>query len=556
MRFEVPKYTMTYADTLRAVGLASLLEEITGKGVQVQDCGDRFLLDTSELPPFEQWPPISPGYPFIYIKTDGERPPGNVLDYEREKERADQLKDFRRATGKIRDAVMRVLAEQGLVEPPQPATEYGMALFLASMRKGWSSDKQLYLWLMEDPERTSLWIAKNLGVVVSEEIDAPAVSNSQVFNPISGKGVHRPKPDSTTPGSISDKVLDPFAEWLKFRGAYRAMLPYRQDSDFKVFVIEPADIRLSQLETLRGELLQRNLWGGIRLDIEAALYLTQLLIQHSDVLGNSIALHRRRPAEVIRGLHQAYFQSLGTAAALMNYSFTTLPSWFPINDRDDANAFIAVIREHIGDKQRDGVTGCLRSLREDRSGDVPALQQYRKWLMTGDLMDFLEFCYRFALHLVGQWGQNEWARAMTTIGLDTITGRGYQMQDITGTEGFNSIAMAIRSATVYAMASQQKKQSPRREVRFGLAQKWKQKMKAGKEEFVAALCEFVQEYNWESEKMDGGVPKHHKVKTQHLDEIIELIDKRGAELVGMLLLAYGYAKTAKADSPDDNFQED
>lgn len=560
MRYEIPKRTMTYADSLEAIGLASLLQDITGKGVQVLDSGDRFVLEAGDLPPLAGWPPLSPGYPFIYVKGDGERPWGQILDYEREREKAEQLREFRRATGKKREALLRALAEQGLPEPPQPSAEYGMAVFLASMRKGWSSDKQLYRWIIEDPSRAAAWTAYHLGVA-SQKTDDPDVSNSQVFNPISGKGVHRPKPDSTTPGSISDKVIDPFTEWMKIRGAFRAMLPYGQSGNFKVFVVEPGDIKLDQLEFLRYELLKHQLWGGVRLDIEAALRLTELLILHSDVMDRGILLRRRRPAEVVRGLHQAYFQSLGTAAALMNYSFTTLPSWFAINDRDDANAFIAVIREHIGDKQRDGVTGCLRSLDEERSGDIPVLQQYRRWLMTGNLKDFLEFCQRFALHQMERLGRDEWVKAMTTSGLDIIMGRGYHMEEIIGSEGFKSVAHAIRSATIYALSAQKQKQPLRHEVCFGLAQKWKQKIKAGKEEFIAALCDFVQQYNWESENLDlhvaAGSPKHHKVRAQHLDEVIQLINSRpnGAELVGMLLLAYGYARVPKAEGTgvaDDN----
>jgi hypothetical protein len=37
------------------------------------------------------------------------------------------------------------------------------------------------------------------------------------------------------------------------------------------------------------------------------------------------------------------------------------------------------------------------------------------------------------------------------------------------------------------------------------------------------------------------------VTTQHLDSLIALIDKHGAELVGSLLLAYGYARAPKVE---------
>ncbi len=567
MKYVVPKRTLTYADTLEAIGLGSLLEEITGSPVRLVDKGDHYVLDGNDPGPVTGWPAISPGYPFIYLKKDGVRPTGYVIDYEHERDKANRLRQFRQAT-KTRARIERELAEQGLSEPPQPVSEYRMASFLASMRKGWSSDKQLFMWIKEHPEQMKQWVANRLSGdnVGGTPQGLPRISNSQVFNPISGKGVHRPKPDSTTAGSISSEVIDPFNEWMKFRGAYRSMLPYRNsDGDYKVFVIEPSDIVVGQLITIFAVLRDLNLWGSIRLDIEATLRLTEILIQHSDVMGNSILLRNRRPCDVVRGLHQAYFQNLGTAAALMNYSFTVLPSWFEIRNRDDANACISIIREHIGDKQRDGVAGCLRSLNEERSGDIPVLQQYRKWLNTGEVAELLEFCYGFAVHYMHRRSQDKWAKMMSTDNLNTLFGRGYKMLDVIENKGFQSLAKAIRNATVFALIESKQKKSGRREVRYGLAQHWKQKIKGGNDEFVAALGDFVQQYNWESEKLDTSEQgtkekgrKNHKVNASDLDQVIRLIYEKGsggAELVGMLLLAYGYSRPPKASSTEPELDE-
>jgi len=41
------------------------------------------------------------------------------------------------------------------------------------------------------------------------------------------------------------------------------------------------------------------------------------------------------------------------------------------------------------------------------------------------------------------------------------------------------------------------------------------------------------------------------VQTGHLDELVTLIDRFGAELVGSLLLAYGYARTPKSKKTDE-----
>lgn len=558
IEYTVPKRTLTYSDTLEAVGLASFLEEIAGTSVRILDRGDRFLLQVRNgMPDPDKWPVIEPGYPFIYLAVDGEKPIGSVLDYAREKDKAEQLRKFRNATGKNRERIVRVLREQGLTEPPAPGREYRMATFLAAMRKGWQSDKHLYRWLKADPARTRRWVAHHLALDDNTDVEEPAVSNSQVFNPISGKGVHRPKPDSTAPGSIAGQLVDPFAEWLRFRGAYRVMLPYRHDGDYKVFVIEPADISVAQLAVLREKLLDLNLWGGVRLDIEATWRLVELLIRRSDVLGGTVPLLGRRPAEIVRGLHQAYFQSLGTAAALMNYSFTGLPSWFAIEHADDAADYLHIMHEHIADKRRDGITGCLRSLDPDHSGDLLVLQQYRCWLASGNLKDFGAFCLLFAQHVMERMGAKEWVKPLSVHGLDIILGRGYRMREITERQGFASVARAIRNASIYALSFQNQGRGER-EVRFGLAQQWKQKMKGGKEELVAAVCDFVQQYNWESENLEsagrkaGSAPvgtrtgSYHRVTAPELAEVIQLIEDKGAELVGMLLLAYGYARLPKA----------
>lgn len=562
MNYHVFKRTMTYADTLEAVGLADLIAELTGSLVRLKDQGELLSLEFDKLPEPENWLPPEPGYPFIYLKTDGAVPIGWVLDYEKEREKAVQLQNFRRATGKKRKEITQAFQEQGLQEPPSPSPEYRIATFLASMRKGWASDKQLYLWLKNNPEKTRKWVAGKLtGSAPSTIKGMPKISNSQVFNPISGKGVHRPKPDSTSPASISGEVIDPFAEWMKFRGAFQVMLPFGGGVNYKVLVAEPADISLDGLVSLADMMRKQNLWGiGIRLDIEALLRLTELLIMHSDVMGKSIILRQRRPSEILRGLHQAYFQKMGPAHALMNYSFTSLPSWFAINNRDDANAYLEIIQDFIGIKEVDGVTGCLRSLSEDRSGDIPVLQQFRKWLMTGELKDLLEFCYRFALHQVERLGRKEWVKALSTDTLSVLFERGYNMKEIINSEGFQSVARAIRNATIYALYFQRQGQRSH-EVHFGLAQKWKQKIKGGNAEFISALCEFVQQYNWESENLDkvaagsgSNVKRHHKVRVSELDEIISFINDKGAELIGMLLLAYGYARTPKQDALEQEIE--
>lgn len=536
MKIYVEKVTGTYADTLKAVGLADLLAEVTVQDVHIRNLGAVFEVEGANPESVESWPIITPGYPYIFDSKDTDIPAGWVIDYEREKERAKAVKEFAKKN-KNKGILESTLREQGLVAPEGPSMEYRMASFMASMRKGWSSDKQLYRWIIDNQNIVKKQVMAILGVggCMDGFIE---ISNSQVFNPIAGKGVHRPKPDSTSPSSISKAVISNIDEWLKLRGSFNAMLPYRSDDDFKVFVIEPGDINLSAVKKLRLGLLSIPIYGGIRLDIDATLRLIEILIMHSDVMGQKdVRLYGCRPSSVVNGLHQAYFQSLGTASALMNYAFMPLPSWFNVSDRDAALAYLEIIKEHAGSKKHDGEAGCLQALREDNSGDIAILQSYREWLLTSNINVLFDFLSRFAVKVMERRGQKEWVREFSTIGLDRLLGRGYGfVQEIIQSEGFRSIARAVRNATIYALSLKN------REVRFGLAQEWKQKIKGGDNEFIPVLGDFIQQYNWESEKI-----KAHVVRQEDIDAVVGLIERYGSELVGMLLLAYGYARAPKAE---------
>lgn len=563
------KGTGTYADSLRAIGTAGLLEEISGTQVIIKDMGTHFQLKCAiDILP-EKWNKPTPGFYYIWRKSKEKDKPSGVLvlDYEEEKSKAEQKKK----SGNKNKKVNKVLEEQGLAAIEKINKEYRPAAILESMRKGWSSDKDIYKWVMQKPDEALKWTKSEL--LKQDPILSPIeVNNSQFYNPVSGKGVHAAKTEYRSPGAISDEVIEPFAEWMKYRGASIAMLPYRNGDDFKLFVIEPAEIGTKSLSLLREGLLELNLGGRIKLyieavlsnkvrrmrerknriklDIEAVLYLTKELIIHSDVVQEStvkINLHGKKPQEVIKGLRQAFFKSMGTAAALMNDAFLPLPNWFRIGNRDDANVFLEIIKEHIGYFENgQKKAGCLGSLDETHSGDILILQQYRKWLTTGELSDLLEFFARFAVYIMEKREKKEWVKEFSTENLTELFKRGYDMKEIVENEGFLSIARGIRNCTIYAVSLNKHKWR----IRFGLAQQWKQKIKGGTKEFIPVLCDFVQTQNWEVEhRLEG---KGHTVKKEDLDSIIALAEQHGVELVGMLLLAYGYARAPKTENEKSN----
>lgn len=532
MTFDVSKTAGTYSDDLQAIGLAALIQEMTGAAARIRDDGANYSVHSPADP--AAWQVPTPGYPYIWdskLKNGPPKPHGPVLDYRAAVESRDLYRQFLKSA---RAAAARTEIEtQGLTAPPKPPDELAIATILGSMRKGWFGDLDLHRWLSENPLRALAWARANL--LAAEPITAPPWSNTQFLNPISGKGVHAPKTRARAAAAVADELLDPFKDWLKLRGAFHSMLPYREGEDFKLFVLRPADITEEQLHTLAVELRGMNLWGGLRLDIQAVLRCTELVVRHSDVMadGGKIRLLRSRPRRVISGLRLAYFKNLGTAAALMGEAVLQLPDWFDINNRDDAEAVLQLIGDILG--QPGGAAGCLATLDPDHSEDVAALQIFRDWVSSGALEDLLEFHARFAVHIVGRKSRGQWARTFTTRHLNLLLEKAYHMDEIIKNEGFLSIARAIRNKTIYTKRFGGLKNL---EPAFGLAQNWKQKIRAGDDEFLAAVAEFVQSYNWEvKQKNEPG----HRVRTEDLDQFVALVRAKHAETPGMLLLAYGYA---------------
>lgn len=537
MHWTIDKSTGTYAETLEALGMATVVRELGFRGARIADHGSHYEISAEETDSVKNASRISVGYPYIWEKRkETERPTIPFLDYEGEKEKRD-------AARKLGKKGKSALDTQDAEAPPEARPELHVATILASMRKGWNGDRDLAKWVEAHPEQALNWVLYRLGFDVEAVKDPPDLSNTQILNPISGKGVHAAKTEIRSAGSIPGHLVDAFSEWMKLRGLWTAMLLYRSDDDFKFFAIEPTDIAVDQVDGLRAELQSLNLWGGVRLDIYATLYCTRFLIQRSDAVQDgptTIKLRGRRPRAVIGGLRQAYFKSLGTAAALMNDAFLPLPDWFEITSLDDGRAYLSIIDEAAAKG------GCLSSLQEKHSDDGQVLQMYREWLLSGELADLLAFHYHFALHLMQRLSRKDWARPFGTENLSSLVTRAYEKElhvtEIIEDPGFVSVARAVRNATVYALTLPNLK----REVRFGIAQKWKQKMKAGSEEFTAAVAEFVQDYNWETAHRLKG--KGHSVTTEELNSLVRLIHARKAELVGALLLAYGYARAPKVET--------
>ena len=546
----VDKRTGTYADSLEAIGWGTLMTELGVGKVEIRDEGSRFSVRGDGDPNLN----AGVGLGFWFVVDQKNSAPGIAdwtLDYDSERSKEETQRQYEKATKKKNKAVSLASETGQLATPDPPKPELRLAKMISSMRKGWNADRELASWIDEHSGLLRGWIQS--AVDGTSYPNAPTLSNSQLLNPATGKGVSATKTQAKSPGSIPASLVDPFSEWMKLRGMWQSMLAYRSGDDFKFMVIEPGQISVEGIKIIRARLDGLALWGGVKLDIEATLRCTEILIENSDGVtqGAEISLRLRNPRSVIRGLRQAFFKSLGTAAALMNEALLPLPAWFEVKDREDAEAYLAIITETVGAKPRGG---CLSALDEDNSDEGAVLQQYRSWLATGDFGELMNFHYEFGLLMMRKSASGGYTRLFSTEMLDSLLIRTYEdthmLKEVVENDGFKSLSRAIRNTTIYAVGMK----NSNREVQFGLAQTWKQKMRGGPGEFSSSLADFVQANNWEVVHRLKG--RGHQVTTSDLDQVFNLIENHGEAMVGSLLLAYGYSRAPKVDDASENTEGD
>lgn len=553
MEKRVPKRTGTYADSLCAIGYATLLEELTGGEALVKDMGAEYVVQCVSEKAEEEWPHPTPGFIYIWRKSEEQRPPGEwVFDYEQEKELAEAAKKSRTsvtASRRLKD----VQAEVSDIPTRTPHPDYRFAAIIEYMRKGWTSDKELYRWVRAHPNEALKAVCdafQGLGAGLDLKW-----SNSQILNPSTGKGIHASKTIAKSASGF--KLVEPFDEWMKLRALWTAMVTYPADEDFKFCVLEPGNISAFRTKKIRDELRDLGLWGGVRLDIEVTLRVLRLLLRNSEYERGGIVFGNRRPNEFIRGVRVSYFKKMGMASALMNDSHFPLPSWFAIHTKEDYSAYREIVDEPYGDGA--GIrSGPLTGLNEKHSDEIALLQGYRRWLLTAELFDLLEFHADFAASSLQRKSTDNFSKEFDSRILTLLLTKGYGMADngivtrIVTSQGFLNIARAIRNTTIYAVGIKGSKREPQ----FGLAQRFKQRIKAGKAEFLQELSEFIQNQNWEVQHRLKGAG--FLVSTSDIDEVVSLIEQAGPngyQLVGMLLLAYGFAKAESTGAPEDQPQE-
>ena len=381
---------------------------------------------------------------------------------------------------------------------------------------------------------------------------------SQFFNPSQGKGINKPQPDGVGLGNVSNFWL---LEFLKAVGFYHIAFTGRVkgSDDRKTFVPAAGRSSLAARDAVQEQFKKKMRLSetAVRSDILTIIRYVQAFIERveaaqsetaSDTEKTFLALmgKTKRPSDFLRGFHVVYYKSLGTAAATMNIAFLNLPGWVEINSRDDMHAYQDILAEH---------TRIVEQFTENKGEEIDLLQQFRDFIVADNLDPFFEFTTAYSSWLISAGEKPRFPpRQFSTHKLRRlILNNQSNLREILDSPGFANIARAIRESTVRAQYRKNKKNDKRYAVRYGLGRDLVRQSQYP-EDFVAALSEFILNYNAENAQVLERYPevrypqyKHRwDVQTRDINDILALIDKHGSNLIAKLLVAYGYASEYRA----------
>lgn len=615
--FYVSRSSGTSADTLLAIGFASLLDKTLqglqreSKGILIQNAGPYYEIslptplsesDVAEVPPFPLVQPLVSAKQAEKQTKQGKTLDGFPYDDQRQRSKA-----YREKLKQLPPFLQRPEARWS--KDPQleeiaylkPLPELAHYLSINQMKIADSFNELALRWdrLTTEQRRLHIYLLLKLfsnpdndiatAIVVwqklakEHQISGKALPSAlQIINPTTGKGANRAKASEL---SIGNQDAFWLLELLKFEGFMYAAAPYviQGSKDRKTYVLQPEAIELSTLQGMMRE-FREVCWSStaVKLDVIASLRFAQVFVQHrKQSLETTIEVDSwDDPDQVVslaQGFEVAFYKDMGSAYATMNVASINFPEWLPrIIDTASANAALELLEEHIRLVQQ------LRNSKgEEGSEEFELLRFYRDFLSGRTLRPFWKFTTAYSGYLISQREREKspkrQIRQLTTSGLETLIMNSKngetKLTEITSNEGFKRIAYAIRQSTVTAQYRRAQENDRTYEVRYGLGQDLMREARY-RDKFMAALCEFLQEYNAETAREEekaanrrGGklTPEDRRklrasVAYTDIDEIASLVDRFGSsELIASMLVAYGYAREPRKyteSSPADTQAEE
>ena len=575
-KYYVTKNSGTYAETLETYGLAKILSHILKSNnknpdIRIKDEGGYYsvLSNTPITEDMVDNTPYFDAYPYIKIKNDGTKNiPGWIVDYEIEKAKRDIFrKKQEKIFDKVKDKKERAKLFEKLKEDENnPHPDFGI---FGKVRA--QNNIKVYnniLTIVNKNKDHFSFLLKEIFAFYSNPINNEQNVNNeikkwlkvtalQIFNPHQGKGVHSPKSNSIRLNNLKSLWI---REYLKIVGIYESMMVKdvkvsNRSWDTKYYVIEPFDIEYNRLFNVYKQF--KPFVGGntpFKLDILSILHYTEKLIEFIPEYqeGKPSFSRRFKPSNLVQGFRTAYQKNMGQNKSIANIGYLKLPEFIEIGSYKEGQKWIEVLEEHIN---------IIRHIDENNSSTTSLLQHYRQFISTGDWDDFFEFYFDYAALFMGDIEKRRmYLKAFTIKNIKEVFMTEEKFKPILESRGFQNIAKAIRNATIKEQYTKAKG-NQRFDIHYGMAQDLKRKSPY-KKDLIEYLSEFVAFYNAETARY----VEHHQeefkagkvratVKTEDVEEVVNLIDEYGPSVVGKLLAAYGYALERKEDVPEDNEEE-
>lgn len=566
----IEKTTNTYSDCLKTYGVAYLLDMLnqSNGSLIIRQSPSHYLI---ELPQeiFVNWELLLEQFEPLYLlpilnNSDDKTSDGSTVYLKNEKDRREAFHTYLREGQENKGT--------GEMPPPEHSHYHiyslyqGMKVINAhnKMAKVFQQDpeviKVVFEWIFrtctspfidtEKKIKTFKEIVKKYENKTGRKVPLKVTINAlSFFNPIMAKGVNNQSASGISPGGVNSFVLD---ELFKMLGVLQSSIGRlikvgTRSFDCMLQVIEPQEISTAAVTNVI-----QNIKTKIKAPSRTYLEFSTLTYTISEILRYLIDKKLQLNTSLtdyVSGLYSAFFKDLGNAKAVMNLSYYHLPSWVKFESFEDVYQYNEIFGEII--------SKCEKIRRDEillQELDQP-LNHLVTFISTGKLESFLFFVQEYHFKVFSYVYEKKYLLGLKPFTIkqlqEVIMKSNQPYSKIVEDKGFINISRAIFSAT---LGLQYQDKSVRKyPVHYDLQHKLKQNAPY-KEKFITTLTDFVSTFNsenarvFESNRARGDNNRTRKnITDKDLASVIELIDEYGSNIVGNLLVAFGYAKKEQAN---------
>lgn len=337
--------------------------------------------------------------------------------------------------------------------------------------------------------------------------------------------------------------------YLAFAGYMVVGMPYNADGDVLLYYPQPRTITVDRLRDLmeayrnadavRELYNYSNLFPRAKIDIISYLNFSREMIK---LVRAGLKRGRFTPPNALYGIVGYYYKDISTQIPFDETTFA-LPTWLP--DSPDIEALDqaeSLLEAHLQS---------IRALRGDNADELTILDHYRHFAALGDPDDYMQFVYAYSVHRFRKLVDNP---KLTSIKLEDFentmksasTHKDYR--PILANPGFCRLADAINACTIALRYRKDiKKENSAFKVRHGLGDDLRRNAHNA-DQFVRDLSQFVHDYMRESASVQANTAETRVFITANdLADVVGLIAEYGSEVVANLLVAAGYSSRWKGD---------